>query len=81
MKTTATLTGTVAMLLLAAPAFAVNTAKVYKSGPLVLIFLGFFALLIIMQMIPAITTLFAMVKGLMSEKTKPAEAVAETEIK
>lgn len=80
MKTTAVFTGTVTMLLLAAPAFAVNTAKVYKSGPLVLIFLGFFALLIIMQMIPAITTLFAMVKGLVSEKTK-AVATVETESK
>ena len=81
MKTTAMLTGTVTMLLLAAPAFAVNTAKVYKSGPLVLIFLGFFALLIIMQMIPAITTLFAMIKGLMSEKSKEVAAVVETESK
>lgn len=80
MKTTAMLTGTITMLLLAAPAFAVNTARVYKSGPLVLIFLGFFALLIIMQMIPAITTLFAMIKGLVSEKTK-AVATVETESK
>ena len=78
MKTTRTLLCTLAMTLMACPAFAVNTAKVYKSGPMVLIFLGFFAMLVVVQLIPALTTLFGMIKGLLAERGKSQEAAAET---
>jgi len=63
--------------LAATPAFAVDTAKVYKSGPLVLIFLGFFALLIVIQVLPALATLASMVKGLFSQKGARDEMVPE----
>lgn len=77
MKTTRTLFGSLALVLLTSlPAFAVNTAKVYKSGPMVLIFLGFFALLVVVQLIPAMTTLFGMIKGFLAERGK-SEAAAE----
>jgi hypothetical protein len=74
MKRTEMFLCTLAICLAAAPAFAVNTAKVYKSGPLVLIFLGFFALLIVVQLLPALSTLIGMLKGVFSSKGTPPEA-------
>jgi hypothetical protein len=81
MKTMKTMLCSLAMVLMTVlPAFAVNTAKVYKSGPMVLLFLGFFALLIVVQMIPALTTLFGMIKGLLAErKTRESTAEATTQ--
>jgi hypothetical protein len=46
------------------------TNKVFISGPLILIFLGFCALVVIVQVIPVITTLYGMIKGLRSSKEK-----------
>ena len=43
----------------AAPA----TNKVYSSGLLVLLFLGFCALVVVAQLIPAMITLYGMIKG------------------
>lgn len=59
------------------PAFAVNTARVYKSGPLVLIFVGFFALLIIVQMLPALSTLYGLLKGIFSRRNRQ-ETLSQT---
>ena len=70
---TAMLSGAL-LLLSSVPAFAVNTAKVYKSGPLVLIFIGFFALLIVLQLLPAISTLYGLLKGVFADRTKNARA-------
>jgi hypothetical protein len=79
MKTTRTLLCSLAMVLMTVlPAFAVNTAKVYKSGPMVLIFLGFFALLVVVQLIPALTTLFGMIKGMLAERGKAQETAEVT---
>jgi hypothetical protein len=56
-------------------AFAASTQKVYSSGILVLVFIGFVALVVVVQMIPAILTLCGMLKGLASDrKTAVAEA-------
>jgi hypothetical protein len=56
-------------------AFAADTHKVYASGILVLVFIGFVALVVVVQMIPAIITLCGMLKGLASNrKTVAAEA-------
>jgi hypothetical protein len=58
-------------------AFASTTTKVYNSGILVLVFIGFVALVVVVQMIPAILTLLGMIKGLVREnKAKTAEARA-----
>jgi hypothetical protein len=58
-------------------AFAATTTKVYSSGILVLVFIGFVALVVVVQMIPAILTLLGMIKGLVREnKDKEAEARA-----
>jgi hypothetical protein len=46
------------------------TNKVFVSGPLILLFLGFCALVVVVQCIPAIIMLFGMIKGAASKKVK-----------
>ncbi len=55
---------TLGLVLLAGPALAVDTAKVYTSGVLVLVFLGICALFVVSQLIPAIMVLLGVIKGL-----------------
>jgi len=59
MKTLATIIGTIAP----ATAFAANTTRVDDSGLFVWIFLGFCALIVIAQVMPAALLLFGMAKG------------------
>jgi len=51
-------------LLGATPAFAVDTSQTYNSGILVLAFLGFCALILMVQLFPALMMLFGWIKGL-----------------
>jgi len=51
------------VLLMISPVFAVDTAVTYNSGLLVLLFVGFCALLIVAQLIPAFLALFGMTKA------------------
>ena len=54
-------------------AYAATSTKVFNSGILVLVFIGFVALVVVVQMIPAIITLLGMIKGLAKEsRTKTA---------
>ena len=46
------------------------TNKVFISGPLILLFLGFCALVVVVQCIPAIITLYGMIKGTADSKEK-----------
>jgi hypothetical protein len=46
------------------------TNKVFVSGPLILLFLGFCALVVVIQCIPAIIMLIGMIKGAASRKEK-----------
>ncbi len=46
------------------------TNKVFVSGPLILLFLGFCALVVVIQCIPAIIMLYGMIKGAASSKEK-----------
>jgi hypothetical protein len=65
MKKMSIFMGVLAMSLAAVPsAFAGTTTKVYCSSMLVLAFVGFLALIVVVQLIPAIMTLFAALKGL-----------------
>jgi membrane-associated HD superfamily phosphohydrolase len=65
MKEMRILSCSMAMLLAAVPgAFASTTARVYSSSTLVLAFVGFLALIVVIQLIPAIMTLFGALKGL-----------------
>ena len=50
------------MLMAASPALATDTSKTYNSGILVLLFVGFCALLIVAQLVPAVLALFGMTK-------------------
>ncbi|WP_305043086.1 hypothetical protein [Geoalkalibacter sp.] len=64
---------TLLILLFAAvsTAFAVDTTKVYNSGILVLAFLGFCALVIVVQIIPAIVLMVGSIRSMiktMSQK-------------
>ncbi len=62
------------MLMLASPAFAVDTAVTYSSGLLVLLFVGFCALIIVAQLVPAVLVLFGMTKAVAQGSRKTAAA-------
>ncbi|MBD1401747.1 hypothetical protein ICT70_13865 [Pelobacter sp. M08fum] len=62
------------MFLLASPAFAVDTAVTYSSGLLVLLFVGFCALIIVAQLVPAVLVLFGMTKAAAQSSRKTAAA-------
>ncbi len=64
-------------LMTCAGAYAADTHKVYSSGILVLLFIGFVALVVVVQMIPAILTLCGMIKSFAANR-KTAEAVVTT---
>jgi hypothetical protein len=52
----------VVVLLATSPVHAADTSITYNSGLLVLLFVGFCALLIVSQLVPALLTLFGMTK-------------------
>ena len=52
------------------PAFAASSTRVYSSGVLVLVFLGFCALVVVAQLIPAITTMVGMLKGYVENRNR-----------
>ena len=64
MRTLATLIGILAPVSAFASSGATN--KVFVSGPLILLFLGFCALVVVIQCIPAIIMLYGMIKGTVS---------------
>ena len=65
------------LLATVAGSFAATTAKVYSSGILVIVFLSFCALVVVIQLIPAIAVLFGIIKGLV----KKAEDANMDEVK
>ena len=65
---------TLTLSLFAVPAFAIDTAQTYNSGILVLLFVGFCALLIVAQLVPAVLTLFGMTKAAVQGSRKTAAA-------
>ncbi|GAM08876.1 hypothetical protein OR1_01150 [Geobacter sp. OR-1] len=74
MKTTRLATTTVLLwLAMFGDAFAVTTTRVYSSGIFVLGFLAFCALVVVVQLIPAIMTLWGMLKGA-AENSKATKA-------
>ena len=50
------------LMLVVTPALAADTATTYTSGILVLAFVGFCALLVVAQLLPAIKSLFGITK-------------------
>jgi len=65
---------TLTLTLFAVPAFAVDTAQTYNSGILVLLFVGFCALIIVAQLVPAVLALFGMTKTAVQSTRKTAVA-------
>lgn len=63
-------------LLLASPALAVDTTKVYNSGFLVLAFLGFCALIVVAQLLPAIMLLIGSIRSMMKNASKKGRVAA-----
>jgi hypothetical protein len=74
-KITSTLTPLAAVLMSATGAHAASTNKVFMSNTLIFMFLGFCALVVVIQLIPAIITLHAMVKAALSNKETKAANV------
>lgn len=62
--------GMMMSLALASPALAVDTTKTYSSGILVGIFLGFCALIVVVQLIPTLMLLYGFIKGLFRKEAK-----------
>lgn len=73
MKTLATIIG----LLAPATAFAATGARADNSGLFVWIFLGFCALIVVAQVIPAILLMFGMAKGVAAAAREGAVAEAK----
>ena len=78
MKTTTLATTTVLLwLAMFGEAFAVNTNRVYSSGIFVLGFLAFCALVVVVQLIPAIMTMWGMLKGAADNAKNAAKVEAK----
>jgi hypothetical protein len=60
------------------PVWAATTGREDNSDLFVWIFLGFCALIVVAQLIPAAMVLFGVVKGVKKETAEVAPAVAET---
>jgi hypothetical protein len=78
MKVLRTISGIMAMSLVAIPNAFAGATRVYSSSMLVLAFVGFLALVVAIQLIPAVMTLFGAIKGVARKngdvKTVDAEA-------
>lgn len=69
MKTLATLIGTIAP----ATAFAAENAGAGNDGFFVWIFLGFFALVVVGQLVPAVMLIIGLVKGITAKTEAKSE--------
>ena len=64
------LNAVIVFLMAAANAHAASTSKVFVSKLSIVIFLAFCALVLVVQLIPAIMTLYGMLKGVGKEQEK-----------
>ncbi|MDT8440486.1 MAG: hypothetical protein RQ723_02355 [Desulfuromonadales bacterium] len=55
---------------MASPALAVDTTQTYSSGILVILFVGFCALIVMFQLMPTIVLLFGFFKGLFKSSAR-----------
>ena len=75
MRIPAAVNSALVLLLTTANAHAATTSKVFVSKLGFLVFLGFCALVLVVQLIPAIMTLYGMVKGMGKEQEKSPSRV------
>ncbi len=68
MKTMSCFTISMLLVSLATNAWAatIDTSQTYTSGVLVLLFVGFCALIVVVQLIPALVMLYGWIKGLLT---------------
>ena len=59
------------------PASAVDTARTYNSGVLVIIFLGVCALIVVAQLVPALLLMLGAIKALATSRKQKEVPVAE----
>ena len=71
-KFTSVGTGVLMVMVMAGPAFAVDTTKTYSSSILVGVFLAFCALIVVVQLMPTIMLLVGFIKGLFKGTAKKA---------
>jgi len=57
------------------PVFAADSATDGSSSLLLILFLGFFALIVVFQLVPAVLLFSGMVKGLLSGQNKEKEGL------
>jgi len=62
------------LLLCPLAAFAAETAQKESSSLLLILFVGFFALIVVFQLVPAILMFGGMVKGLFASKDRVAKS-------
>lgn len=60
----------IALLASSSSAFAAGTVSTGGSGLLLSLFIGFFALILVCQLVPATIMLIGMIKGVVSGKTQ-----------
>jgi hypothetical protein len=70
------ITTTIAMLAAATPAFAATAGRIDHSGLFVWIFLGFCALIVVAQVVPAVLLMVGMIKGVAAKDTIEAKVKA-----
>lgn len=70
MRFQAAINTAIVFLMAAANAHAASTSKVFVSKLGIVIFLGFCALVLVVQLIPAMLTLYGMLKGVSKEQEK-----------
>jgi len=77
MKGLRAISGALAVSLSVVPSAFASTTKVYSSSMLVLAFVGFLALVVAIQLIPAIMTLIGVIKGLANKNENVRAAKVE----
>ena len=72
MRLQAAVNTAIVFLMMTANAYAASTSKIFVSKLGILIFLGFCALVLVVQLIPAMMTLYGMLKGIGKEEKSPS---------
>jgi hypothetical protein len=75
MRLPAAINTAIIFLMATANAHAASTNKVFVSKLSIVLFLGFCALVLVVQLIPALMTLYGMLKGVSKEQEKSPSRV------
>jgi hypothetical protein len=77
MKGLRTILAVLTVSLSVVPSAFASTTRVYSSSMLVLVFVGFLALVVAIQLIPAVMTLFGAMKGIVKKNENVQVAKVE----